>query len=133
MAEPDKNSLHWKAYLLGPVTGLPKLIGSLRRDDSTGAFHGAQATALGLIFFAGLFLLGFLLRLLLPTIGLSMDLQGLAATTAVWLCYYLWVGGGLWLYASCLVIVRSGGWRVAVALTKSALFVENAAAFLLRK
>mgnify|MGYP000844280480 CR=1 FL=1 len=124
---------HWRAYLLGPITGLPALVRGLSRDDDVAAFHGAQATAFGLIFAAGLALLGVLLRAALPVMGLMAHARGQWMTALVWLCYYAWVGGGIWVYMICLVTARSGGWRVGKALTNAALMVESAVAFIMHK
>ncbi len=133
MAHSSANQLHWKAYILGPVSGIPKLIGGLKRDDQTAAFHGAQATAFGMIFLLGLALLGIGLRIALPILGTQSDVEGMMLSIVLWLCYYFWIGGGLWIYAACLVTARSGGWKVSGMLTQCAMWIECAMAALMRK
>jgi len=133
MAQNSANEIHWKAYLLGPITGIPKLFHGVRKDDRTEAFHGAQATALGLVFLLGLFLLGLWLRQALPMIGIEDNLNSLGMTVALWLCYYAWIGVGLWTYMVCLITAKQGGWNVSSMLTKCALWLESFVAFLLRK
>lgn len=131
MAYKSANKAHWKAYILGPFTGLPKLIGGLRHDDETAAFHGAQATAFGLIFLLGLSILGIGLRIALPMLGTHGDIEGALLSVTLWLCYYLWIGGGLWVYAACLITARSGGWQVAPFLTQCTLWIESSMAALM--
>ncbi len=130
MAQSSANELHWKAYLLGPITGIPKLIRGVRREDRTEAFHGAQATAWGCIFLLGLFLLGFVLRMALPEMGIEENTKSLYVSVAMWLCYYLWIGGGLWLYFFCMITAKGGGWNVFGFLTWCALKLENFVAVL---
>ena len=78
MANASDNKPHWKAYILGPFTGVPKLIGGLKRDDSTAAFHGAQATVWGLVFLLGLGVLSVGLHFALPYLGNVMGMTGIA-------------------------------------------------------
>ncbi len=133
MGQNSANELHWKAYLIGPLTGIPKLLRGVRDEDRTEAFHGAQSTALGGIFILGFILLGILFRQALPMMGIENDVKSLTISVTVWLCYYVWLGGGLWLYLCCLVTARAGGWNVSGFLTWCALRLENIVAILLKK
>jgi hypothetical protein len=133
MAQNDNNRVHWTAYILGLFTGIPTLIRGVRHDDRTEAFHGAQATAWGLLFTAGLVLLVFALQAALPYMGVEGSLKSMYISVAVWLGAYFWLGYGLWLYLACIVTARSGGWNVSPVLTKLALGLENCTVFLFRK
>ncbi len=77
----------WCSYLGGIVTGVPMMISGLRYWEKEKAYHGAQATVLGLYILLGSILLSAVTNVVTPWLGFISPFS-FALSLVFWLAYY---------------------------------------------
>lgn len=102
---------NWASYLLGPFTGLPKLVSGIRHHDVLCAYHGAQATVLGAFMLLGTVLISVLMGICMPYFGFE-SLIGTLLSLAFFVVTYAFLGVGFYLWFMCLNTAKHGGTHV---------------------
>ena len=102
---------NWASYLLGPFTGVPKLVSGIRHHDVLSAYHGAQATVFGTCMLLGTALVSVLMGVCMPYFGFG-SFVGTLLSLAFFVVTYAFLGVGLYLWFMCLYTAKHGGTHV---------------------